>query len=153
MKSKVYYTEGLKIWHRVANVDDLLDEKRHKPKGFNSIKELLGISTDRAAKGKAKEVIDDFLQMVGDDLIYNKDIFIFPVRDFGYMAIGDKTGFYHHRNMPIRDFFESGGKRFGPVLYLNRRVSKTNKKFYHMRFTRPFRLKLQEQIKSGQRYG
>ena len=153
MKTKVHYADGVKIWHRVANVDDLLNEKVHRPKYFKDVKTLLNIKTDREAKTKAKEMINDFLSMLTDDMIYNNDVFIFPIEKFGYMGITDKTHFYHHRNMPIRNFFECGGKNFGPCILIDKEVAKKNDKFYHMRFTRPNRLKLIEHVKTGNRYG
>ena len=149
MKYKRWEKFGFGYSFRINYIDDVLDLDRFKKRSFKDFKELLGKPTEREAKQIAKNVLTSFLKLVVTDLIENNEIFIFPLKDFGYVKISNTA------NPRRKDYFYdilSEGKIWTPKLFLNKDLIKKNKKHYKFRFTQEIRIRMAELIKSGHKY-
>lgn len=134
---------------KVNYIDDVLDLERFTKRSFTDFKGLLGMPREREAKQKAKDVLTSFLKVLAQDLIVNNEIFIFPVRNFGYVKITNTA------NPRRKDYFydiESEGKIFTPKLTLDNRLLKINKKHYKLRFNQVLRIQMMNLIQSGHKY-
>lgn len=149
MKYKRWESFGFGYTFKVNYLDDVLDLNRFKKRSFKDFKELLDKPTEREAKKLAKDVFTSFLKLLVVDLIENNEIFILPIRNFGYIKISNTAN--HRRKDYVYDIM-SDGKIWTPKVFLHERVIKRNKKHIKLRFNQKIRIRMAELIQSGHKY-
>lgn len=149
MKYKRWEAFGFGYSFKINYIDDVFDLERFKKRSFKNFKELLGKPTEREAKQIAKNVFTSFLKLMVDDLIENNEIFVFPIRTFGYTKISNTAN--TRRKDYVYDIL-SDGKIWTPKLFLDERILKNNKKHFKLRFNQNIRNRMRELIESGHKY-
>jgi len=161
---KVFYDNGEQIFYKINTLDDLLDLQRFSTYRFKKFHELLGYedsknrNNERAAKRKAKAVVSDLIKMIATEMIEENMVYIFPMRNFGYMRVANMTNKFpdkeiknHYHQMKV--FGANNGKYYCPVIILSDLVKYANgNKYYRVRFSRVFNKKLGRCIINGNTY-
>lgn len=142
MKHRVFKdpeTGELIKFYRKNYTHDLLDTKRFKwhPQ-FKDLKTLLGCKHEVQAQRLAIKVVNEFFEMLAEDMIEKRVYFVMPRIDSFSLLIKETTN-------PDRDDYiyllETGGRYYKPVLHW----ANPQKRFkVNVRFTRRWRKKLFE---------
>lgn len=146
-----------KFWYLINNVDDLIDLDDNPYLDVDSFVEFFsieGLTTERAAKQKARNIITDFFRMVAEDLIENNDVFVFPQYRFGRMYVGDVSGLTwkgYHRNVG-KNMIDAGGKTPGLKLIINGKTNRYSSKMYRGKFNRVNSNRITNKVLQGHKY-
>ena len=149
MRYKYFERDGICFTFKINSVEDTLDLNRFKRRSFKDFKEVLKMNRERAAKKLAKDMVVSLLKRISHDLIYNNEIFIFPIPAFGYVKISNTANF--NREDYVYDI-ESDGKIWTPKFKVNPDIWKKNKKHYKIRFNQTLRQKMFDLIQTGHKY-
>lgn len=152
MKHKIYqnyFEKDERVFYQRNNVRDLFDKKRFKPKNFKDLKSLTGDDGDKKALYRCVRMFKYFIKLVADDMVNNRDAFIFPFVDFGYMSVADTTDTDSPR---YRYNHDTEGRNYTGRIYLTDRIRKYNKKHYCLRLNRTYRKQIFELVKNGLKY-
>lgn len=130
-------------------VTDILDLKRFKRRKFKGFKNLVGINYERQAAVKAKEIFNDFLMLMGQDLVDNNDCYVLAKRGFGYINVANIA----NPNSPDYVYnIETDGKIYGPKLKLDIRIMRFTRLHFRVEFGKELQTRLESQVAAGHKY-
>ena len=149
MKYEQHISDVASYSYRVNFLGDVLDLKRFKNRDFKDFKELFGTNRERKATVFAKQIFNDFLELMIDDLIYNNNIYLFPKLEFGYIKISDIA----NPNNPNYVFnIETDGKIFGPKIKLDKRILRKTRMHFNIEFGKEIQEKFNKELAAGHKY-
>jgi len=104
----------------------------------------------RDAKRKAGKIFEDFMEMLGNDMIDEHVIFILPMPNGGYLYITDLNTI----NWPEKRYFNpaTGGTYNVPIIHRGTRLHYKRAAQYTVRFNQKLRIKLFKKVLEGERY-
>ena len=149
MQYKQWESTGISYAFKLNLLDDVLDLDRFDKRSFKDFKELLRLDKERQAKRLAKKIYTDFLKLVAQDLIVNNDMFVMPMKGFGYIKVSNTAN--PNREDYVYDI-ESDGKIWCPRLRVDQEIQKKNKRHYKVRFNQTLRIQMADMILKGHKY-
>ena len=124
MKYVQWHTNGESFIVKINGINDVFDLHRFKyDNDFNSFKELVGGTRERESAQVAKNVFNDFLKLLAQDLIVNNEIFLMPFAQFGYIKMSNMAD--SRREDYVYDI-QSEGKIWCPHIKLDKHVRVQN---------------------------